>query len=172
MSIISKVLLALILLTALSVSEPFSIEPADFRGAPFIWITILENKSFGELYYMDEYGEIVYSTRISSGSSNFQTPSGVHRVYFKKRYHMSTKYPEDSGVNNMNFSLFFKGGFAIHKGNPRMSSHGCVHVAGYEANILYTDSYSGIPVVITRVKSIPKSIEEYRLRRTLKRRSK
>ncbi len=172
MSIISKVLLTLIfMITVVISSEPFSIEPADFRGAPFIWITILENKSIGELYFMNEYGKVAYSTSISSGSRNFQTPSGVHNVYFKKRYHMSTKYPEDSGVNNMNFSLFFKDGFAIHQGNPRMSSHGCVHVSKYEAEILYADSYSGIPVVITRVKSIPKSIKEYRLR-TLKRRSK
>ncbi len=63
---------------------------------------------------------------------------------------MSTKYPEPSGINNMDYSLFFKGGFALHQGNPRASSHGCVHVAPGMAQQLYTDARHGTTVIITR----------------------
>ncbi len=122
-----------------------------YHGQSFIWVVINKNKSIGKLHFVDEKGHIKYSTWISSGAKGYRTPAGNYKIYYKKRYHMSTKYPETNGINNMNYSLFFLNGFALHQGNPRQSSHGCVHVVPNVASKLYNDARHGTPVIITKV---------------------
>ncbi len=122
----------------------------EFAGRSFIWIDINTNGSIGVLRYIDEEGVVIRQTKISSGAARYRTPSGTFKVYYKKRYHMSTKYPDDYGVNNMNHSLFFKGGFAIHSGNPRQQSHGCIHVHPKDSGYIFKMAKNGTPVKITR----------------------
>ncbi len=119
-------------------------------GKPGIRVVLQTDGAAGKLYFHDEVGNIILATNISSGAEGFRTPSGTYKVYYKKKYHMSTKYPEDNGINNMDYSLFFRGGFAIHQGNPRSSSHGCIHVHPDDANYLYDIARSGTRVVIVR----------------------
>lgn len=121
----------------------------------FIVISVREVGSDGRFYYVDKDGVVIWSDVISSGAENFKTPSGVFKIYHRKEYWMSTKYPDAGGTNNMNYSNFFKGGYALHQGNPNMTSHGCVHISKKYAKILFNNTEIGTPVVVTRHNYIP-----------------
>ena len=76
---------------------------------------------------------------------------------------MSTKYPDASGINNMDYSNFFFKGYAIHQGNPNMMSHGCIHLSKKSAEIVFNNTEIGTPVIITRQNFLPLiSIKEKR----------
>lgn len=79
-----------------------------------------------------------YDWPISSARSGFYTPGGsfapthLERMHYSKKYHMSP----------MPYSIFFRGGFAIHGtystgelGRP--ASHGCVRLSPGNAAALY-----------------------------------
>jgi hypothetical protein len=79
-----------------------------------------------------------YDWPISSARSGFYTPGGafapvrLERMHYSKKYHMSP----------MPYSIFFRGGFAIHGtydvrelGHP--ASHGCVRLSPGNAATLY-----------------------------------
>ena len=79
-----------------------------------------------------------YDWTISSARSGFYTPGGsfapthLERMHYSKKYHMSP----------MPYSIFFRGGFAIHGtyavselGHP--ASHGCVRLSSGNAATLY-----------------------------------
>ncbi len=154
--VIDKVLLIILVLIVALILSTTHVKATNLNahlGTPFILVNIHRDRSVGKLHYVDADGHIVYSTWISSGASKYRTPSGTYNVYYKKRHHMSTKYPEASGINNMDYSLFFLNGFALHQGNPRQKSHGCVHVAPGIAQRLFNDVEHGTPVVITRVET-------------------
>ncbi len=124
----------------------------------FIVITLKPNGA-GRYFYVDSYkagNTAIWSNPIAAGKPpKFTTPSGIYKVYHKKRKHMSTKYPEPSGINNMNYSMFFKGGYAIHQGNPYGLSHGCIHLSKKDAKRVFETSKHGITVIITRSSYIP-----------------
>ena len=82
--------------------------------------------------------EGAYDWPISSARSGFYTPGGsfapthLERMHYSKKYHMSP----------MPYSIFFRGGFAIHGtystgelGRP--ASHGCVRLSPGNAAALY-----------------------------------
>ncbi len=149
---ITIIIFALIIILILLVTKTEArVDLGAYPGQSFIWVSIYENRSHGVLYYINADGHIEYTTPISSGASGFDTPNGNYKIYYKKRYHMSSKYPDASGINNMDYSLFFLGGFALHQGNPRQKSHGCVHVGPGTASVLFKGVRHGTPVVITRV---------------------
>ena len=63
---------------------------------------------------------------------------------------MSTLYPSQNGINNMdNMLRLTDDGIAIHKGNTAYFSHGCIHVDTEDSNALYSAAYKGLPVIIT-----------------------
>lgn len=93
-------------------------------GKPGIRVVLQTDGAAGKLYFHDEVGNIILATNISSGAEGFRTPSGTYKVYYKKKYHMSTKYPEDNGINNMDYSLFFRGGFLFNFGPGSPGSPG------------------------------------------------
>ena len=125
----------------------------DLTNKIFIVVQIVPDKAFGRLYYVDADGDIIWMTRISSGrAGRHDTRSGIYKIYYKKKKHMSTKYPDPSGINNMDNSMFFNGGIALHKGNPKASSHGCIHVPNKMSSILFRNTPNGTTVVVTRSK--------------------
>ena len=71
-----------------------------------------------------------YATwRISSGRRGYYTPRGTYRPTWLKRMHYSRKYDNAP----MPYSIFFRGGYAIHGTNVisrlgRPASHGCVRL--------------------------------------------
>ncbi len=83
-------------------------------------------------------GRRIYSWKVSTGRGRYRTPTGSYRPTVMKRMHYSRKY------NNapMPFSIFFRGGYAIHGTNHvrrlgRPASHGCVRLHPRNAARLY-----------------------------------
>jgi len=72
---------------------------------------------------------------IRGGSASDPSTRGVFKVVRALRHHTSSKFPIPPG--NMDFSLFYNGGEALHQGPPDESSHGCIHVAPSEAERLF-----------------------------------
>ncbi len=117
----------------------------------FILIQLIPGTSRGVFYFIDKDKTVIWSDRISAGAEpKYKTPSGIFKVYHKKEFWMSTKYPDPSGINNMDNSLFFKGGIALHQGSPKHASHGCVHVSKKYSKFLFKNSNYGTKVVVTR----------------------
>lgn len=130
-------------------------EIKNMKGKEFILISLRERGADGRFYAFNSYGELWLSGVISSGAQGHRTPEGAYKVFWKKRYHMSSIYPDESGINNMDYSLFFtKDGIAIHQGNPNMMSHGCIHVSKLNADKLFEWADNGMEIIVTRDKFI------------------
>lgn len=83
-------------------------------------------------------GKRYYKWRVSTGRRGFHTPRGTYRPTVIKRMHYSKKYYNSP----MPYSIFFKGGYAIHGTNAisrlgRPASHGCVRLHPRAARKLY-----------------------------------
>ncbi len=86
--------------------------------------------------YLDN--DYVGDWKVSTARRGYWTPNGVFRPYSLERMHYSKKYHHSP----MPWSVFFKGGYAIHGtysirhlGHP--ASHGCVRVHPRNAKKLY-----------------------------------
>jgi len=83
-------------------------------------------------------GEHLYTWKISTGKNGYHTPTGEYRPIYITRMHYSKKYYNSP----MPYSIFFKGGYAIH-GTRSVSrlgsraSHGCVRLLTSNAKKLY-----------------------------------
>jgi len=67
---------------------------------------------------------------IAGGRPGFLSSIGVFPMTSRRlRQHSSSQFPPIGGKRNMDFSLFYHGGEAIHQGDPDTPSHGCIHVA-------------------------------------------
>jgi len=79
--------------------------------------------------YVQVNGVRTYSWKISTARRGYHTPVGSYRPKRLKRMHYSRKYH----WSPMPYSIFFKGGYAIHGSNQikrlgRPASHGCVRL--------------------------------------------
>lgn len=122
----------------------------DLIGKSFIVISLRERGADGRFYAVDKDGTVWLSGVISSGAKKHRTPEGKYKVYWKKRFHMSTKYPDESGINNMDYSMFFHKGYALHLGNVNAMSHGCIHVGDRDVRQLWNWANNGVIVLVTR----------------------
>lgn len=80
-----------------------------------------------------------YSWKVSTGVGKYTTPRGSFRPYLLKRMHYSRKYDNAP----MPYSIFFRGGYAIHATNSvsrlgTPASHGCIRLAPGNAAMLYS----------------------------------
>ena len=89
---------------------------------------------------MDVYvdGVQYYTWRVSTARRGYRTPVGRYRPTFLKRMHYSSKYDNAP----MPYSIFFKGGYAIHgtdalRSLGRPASHGCVRLHPSNARELF-----------------------------------
>ncbi len=87
---------------------------------------------------VSENGHVVYSWRVSTARSGYNTPRGSYRPTRMHRMWYSRKYDNSP----MPHSIFFRGGYAIHGTNHvkrlgRPASHGCVRLAPGNARALY-----------------------------------
>ncbi len=80
-----------------------------------------------------------YTFPVSTGKRGYHTPTGtflpqrIHRMWYSRRYKMTP----------MPYSIFFKGGYAIHGTREvrrlgRPASHGCVRLANAQAKTFYS----------------------------------
>ncbi|WP_051335599.1 L,D-transpeptidase [Methylocapsa acidiphila] len=79
-----------------------------------------------------------YDWRVSTARSGFVTPRGHYRPISLQRMHYSRKYD----MTPMPYSIFFRGGYAIHGTSStgqlgRPVSHGCVRLAPGNAARLF-----------------------------------
>ena len=86
--------------------------------------------------YLDN--DYVGDWKVSTARRGYWTPVGVYRPYTLHRMHYSRKYHNSP----MPWSVFFKGGYAIHGTNAirrlgRPASHGCIRVHPRNAKKLY-----------------------------------
>ena len=129
----------------------------DLKGHEFIVVSVREAGSDGRFYAIDRDGVVWWTGVIASGADDYKTPSGIYTVLRKKRYYMSNKYPDDDGVDNMDFSIFFTNqGHALHMGSVNWMSHGCIHIAPKDIPVLFHWAKIGdTRVVITRKSYMP-----------------
>jgi hypothetical protein len=128
----------------------------DLKGKDFIVISVREEGADGLAYAVDRDGVVWWAASISSGAKGHETPSGIFPVLRKERYYMSKAHPDPSGVNNMDFSLFFTNqGHALHMGNTNAMSHGCIHVGERGASAMFKWATPATKVVVTREHYLP-----------------
>ena len=145
----------------------------DLKGKKFIVVSVSEPGSEGKSYSVDEDGTIWWTDTISSGAyGGHETPAGVFPIILKRRYHMSGTHPSKSGINNMDFEMLFTNqGHALHLGNTRGLSHGCIHVGRKDVETMFKWVDLKTKVVIMRgnysqflneeLHSFQKDIERY-----------
>ncbi len=84
-------------------------------------------------------GRVLYRWRVSTARKGYVTPRGrysptrMHKMWYSRKYDMSP----------MPYSIFFRGGYAIHGTNyvkslGRPASHGCVRLDTANAARLYS----------------------------------
>lgn len=112
-----------------------------------IMVDLISNQLFA---YAD--GMQVYRiTPIRGGSATHPSDRGVFQMSRRRlRNHTSSVYPIPPG--NMDFSLFYNGGEAIHQGPPAYESHGCIHVGPPDAETLFNwAGTSDILVIVVKL---------------------
>lgn len=123
----------------------------DLLGQDFIVVSLREKGADGLAYAVDRDGVVWWVADISSGAKGNETPSGIFTIFRKERFYMSEANPNPSGVNNMDFSLWFTHrGHAIHMGSSDYMSHGCIHVGEKGAEAMFnwaTDDKTKVVVV-------------------------
>ncbi len=133
----------------------------DLTGKNFIVVSVRERGSDGRFYAVDSDGTVWWSGPVTSGAPEFRSPSGIFTIFQKKRYHMSTLWPDDSGVNNMDYMMkFTKAGHALHKGSVDWMSHGCIHIDPKDVPVIYNWATYKTKVVITRHTYMPFAKED------------
>lgn len=84
-------------------------------------------------------GRVLHRWKVSTGRKGYRTPTGtygpkrMHRMWYSRKYNNSP----------MPYSIFFRGGYAIHGTNyvsrlGRTASHGCVRLKTSNAKRLYS----------------------------------
>ena len=135
----------------------------NLTGKNFILVSVREVGSDGRFYAVDSDGTVWWSGPVTSGTPEFKSPSGIFNIIQKKRYHMSNVYPDESGINNMNYMMkFTKRGHALHEGSVDWLSHGCIHIDPKDVPTLYRWSNFKTQVVITRHTYMPFAREDLR----------
>ena len=87
------------------------------------------------IYVNNKY---LWNCKVSTARRGYVTPSGHYKPYMLERMHYSRKYHNSP----MPWSVFFKGGYAIHGTHAishlgRPASHGCVRVHPRNAKKIY-----------------------------------
>jgi lipoprotein-anchoring transpeptidase ErfK/SrfK len=135
----------------------------DLTGKDFVIVSVREKGSDGRFYAVDSDGTVWWSGAVTSGAPEFRSPSGVFPIIQKKRYHMSNAYPDESGVNNMDYMMkFTRNGHALHMGSVDWMSHGCIHIDPKDVPVIYNWSTFNTKVVITRHSYMPFAKEDLR----------
>jgi len=134
-----------------------TIQKSNLKGEEFILVSVRESGSDGRFYAIDRDGVVWWTGIITSGTDNYKTPSGIYTVLRKIRHYMSHKYPDDNGVNNMDFAIFFTNrGHALHLGSINWLSRGCIHIAPKDIPVLFKWAKIGdTKIVITRKSYMP-----------------
>ena len=107
-------------------------------------------------------GQQVARTRVSTGTRDYPTPTGVFSVIQKDRWHRSNLY-DDAPMYYMQRLTW--SGVAMHEGvvPNRPASHGCVRLPSAFARQLWAATKIGARVVVTRGDVVPVAFSHPRL---------
>ncbi|MER8823928.1 L,D-transpeptidase [Mesorhizobium sp. M0991] len=88
---------------------------------------------------VSRYGQVLYRWSVSTARKGYITPRGSYRPQRTARMWYSRKYD----MSPMPYSVFFRGGYAIHGTGPvrylgRPASHGCVRLHTANAATFYS----------------------------------
>jgi lipoprotein-anchoring transpeptidase ErfK/SrfK len=133
-----------------------NVKTVDLTGKNFVIVSVREKGSDGRFYAVDVDGTVWWSGAVTSGAPEFVSPSGVFPVLQKKRYHMSAQFPDESGINNMDFMMkFTRQGHALHQGSVDWMSHGCIHIDPKDVPAIFDWVNYKTKIVITRHSYMP-----------------
>ena len=115
---------------------------ADATGEPRVVISLSE-----QLAYLYRGDTLVAAASISTGEPGRDTPSGIFKVFLKKKFHRSVKY-DNAPMPHMQMITDY--GVALHAGhNPgHPASHGCIRLPAQFAAKLYGVTDVGTQVLI------------------------
>ncbi|WP_107675471.1 L,D-transpeptidase family protein [Agrobacterium sp. LAD9] len=110
-------------------------------------LQILVSKSDQSLS-LYENGEIIATSKVSTGKAGHETPSGIFSILEKRKYHESNIY---SAAPMPFMQRLTWSGIALHEGKvPNYpASHGCVRLPSKFAKSLFGDTRTGVHVIIT-----------------------
>lgn len=100
-------------------------------------------------------GQLAYSWAVSTARRGYVTPTGAFRPFRTERMWYSRKYD----MSPMPYSVFFRGGYAIHGTNyvrslGRPASHGCIRLSPANAAKFYElvrqKGFANARIVITQ----------------------
>jgi len=88
--------------------------------------------------FVYEGNNLLYTWLVSTAKKGYNTPKGSYKPYHLEKMHYSKLYDNSP----MPYSIFFKGGYAIHGTNNikhlgKKASHGCVRLKPSNAKKLY-----------------------------------
>lgn len=114
-----------------------------------IVVDLINNKLFA---FRDGTAELTFDP-IHGGSTSDPSTRGVFQMSSRRlRSHTSSQFPIPPG--NMDFSLFYHRGEALHQGPPTLESHGCIHVGVPDAENLF-DWAAANNIIVIVVKLTP-----------------
>ena len=138
-------------------------EDAGYDDEESDWIVERYAKEYGDIVIVDLDDQHVYlcldgeiiedSDCVSGDSYDSPTPTGLYEVWYKESdYYMQGRYYTA-------YATFFNGGIAIHDADAWRDeygdsiyegggSHGCVNVPRWFAEIVYNDTWEGMPVYV------------------------
>ena len=104
-----------------------------------------------QLAFVYRNGVRIGVSTVSTGRKGYETPTGVFTILRKEKMHHSKAYNNAA----MPDSQFFFGGCALHAGGlpGYPSSHGCVHLPREFADLVFSVTHNGTPVIVTNERS-------------------
>ncbi len=121
------------------------VQAAIAGDARSLQVVVSKNDQSLSLY---EDGEVVATSRVSTGKSGHETPSGIFSILDKRKYHESNIY---SAAPMPFMQRLTWSGIALHEGNvPNYpASHGCIRLPSKFAKSLYGMTSRGVHVIIS-----------------------
>jgi len=133
-----------------------NVKTVDLTGKNFVIVSVREKGSDGRFYAVDVDGTVWWSGAVTSGAPEFVSPSGIFPILQKRRYHMSADFPDESGINNMDYMMkFTRQGHALHLGSTNWMSHGCIHIDQKDIPAIFDWVNYKTKIVITRHSYMP-----------------
>lgn len=121
------------------------VQAATARDARSLQVVVSKNEQTLSLY---EDGEIVATSRVSTGKAGHDTPSGIFSILDKRKYHESNIY---SAAPMPFMQRLTWSGIALHEGHvPNYpASHGCIRLPSKFAKSLYGITARGVHVIVS-----------------------
>lgn len=121
------------------------LQAAFASDARSLQVVVSKNKQSLSLY---ENGELVSTSRVSTGKAGHETPSGIFSILDKRKYHESNIY---SAAPMPFMQRLTWSGIALHEGHvPNYpASHGCIRLPAKFAKSLYGMTARGVHVIVS-----------------------